>query len=123
MKRIGIIITAILLVVSMTACSGGSKNIQVLSSNWYVINESYLDPAVQVRFQVQNAGSDTIQSYTLGIELLDDSGRHLTSFESESTHSLLPGETKSGNLHLEPSGIDVTEVGEVNVSVISEVVK
>ena len=117
------IVLSIIFCFASCSSSGSIKYIKVTDSKWYPITESYLDPAIQVRFDVENTGDKTVLEYAVKMELYDEDGKYLTSFTADSTHSLAPGETEDGNIHLEPEGINVNDVDDVKLTIIDEVVE
>lgn len=121
-KSINLVMALVMLFCLASCAVVDNNNIVITDTNWYPINESYLDPAIQVRFEVKNIGNETVMQYAVKMDLYDDNGRYLTSFTSTSNHSLASGETENGNIHLEPQGINVNDVEDIKFTIIDEVV-
>ena len=107
---------AAVVIVGVLAFGGGSSSVEVKSSFWYAIDEVYQDPAIQVRFTVQNTGDKTVNHYTMVFDLYDSNGTKIKTFESGSTRSLAPGDTSSGNVQLAMDRVYVRKVADVKVS-------
>ena len=116
MKKIfSFLCIAIICFSTLTGCSMGSNDIEVVNFTW--IADTYKDNAIEIDIKVKNIGQETIESYTIESDLYDSNGKYLTTFTSKSSRSLSPGETRDGDLHLELNSIDASKVKDVKVSI------